>query len=220
MKNRVRKKILLTGMLCAMSAAAAACGGANEPAAAEEQQEDAKRTAPEAETGNSGFAPETEAGNSGSAPETEAGNSDSAPETEAGNSDSAPEMAAGSDNTPPAENVPAVWSDTPPDLEGDIKELQDGRLTVVKAITETGADGGEIMAVPSAGADDSEFDKVPVTYDENTLFAIQTIYDGGARFEMSEATAADLAEGQGVKVWGSPSGETLDAAQICIIKVI
>lgn len=198
MKNRVRKKILLTGMLCAMSAAAAACGGANEPSAAEEQQEDVERTAPEAETGNSGFAPETEAGNSDFAPETE----------------------AGSDNTPSAENAPAVWSDTPPDLEGDIKELQDGRLTVVKAITETGADGGEIMAVPSAGADDSEFDKVPVTYDENTLFAIQTIYDGGARSEMSEATAADLAEGQGVKVWGSPSGETLDAAQICIIKVI
>lgn len=209
MKNRVRKKILLTGMLCAMSAAAAACGGANEPSAAEEQQKDAEHTVPEAEAGNSGFAPETEAGNS-----------DSAPETEAGNSDSAPEMAAGSDNTPPAENVPAVWSDTPPDLEGDIKELQDGRLTVVEAITETGADGGGMMAVPSAGADDSEFDKVPVTYDETTLFAIQTIYDGGARSEMSEATAADLAEGQGVKVWGSPSGETLDAAQICIIKVI
>ena len=92
MKNRVRKKILLTGMLCAMSAAAAACGGANEPPAAEEQQKDAEHTVPEAEAGNSGFAPETEAGNSGSAPETEAGNSDSAPETEAGNSDSAPEM--------------------------------------------------------------------------------------------------------------------------------
>ena len=198
MKNRVRKKILLTGMLCAMSVAAAACGRANEPPAAEEQQKDAEHTVPEAEAGNSG----------------------SAPETESGNSDSAPEMAAGSDNTPPAENVPAVWSDTPPDLEGDIKELQDGRLTVVEAITETGADGGGMMAVPSAGADDSEFDKVPVTYDETTLFAIQTIYDGGARSEMSEATAADLAEGQGVKVWGSPSGETLDAAQICIIKVI
>ncbi len=209
MKNRVRKKILLTGMLCAMSAAAAACGGANEPPAAEEQQKDAEHTAPEAE-----------AGNSDSTPETGAGNSDFAPETEAGNSDFAPETEAGSDNTPSAENAPAVWSDTPPDLEGDIKELQDGRLTVVKAITETGADGGGMIAVPSAGADDSEFDKVPVTYDENTLFAIQTIYDGGARSEMSEATAADLAEGQGVKVWGSPSGETLDAAQICIIKVI
>ena len=103
-------------------------------------------------------------------------------------------------------------------LEGDIKELKDGQLTVVEAITEKSANGGEIV-VTSGSGDDSEFNKIAVTYDENTLFAIQTIYDGGARFEMSEATAADLAAGQHLRVWGSSSGSGLKATQICIVEV-
>ena len=63
------------------------------------------------------------------------------------------------------------------------------------------------------------FHQIAVTYDENTLFAIKTIYDGGARFEMSAATAADLASGQFIQVWGSSSGSGLKATQICIVKV-
>ena len=103
-------------------------------------------------------------------------------------------------------------------LEGDIKELKDGQLTVVEAITEKSANGGEIV-VTSGSGDDSEFNKIAVTYDENTLFAIETIYDGGARSEMSAATAADLASGQFIQVWGSSSGSGLKATQICIVKV-
>ena len=112
----------------------------------------------------------------------------------------------------------AEWVDSTPNLEGDIKELKDGQLTVVEAITEKSANGGDIVVSPGSG-DDSEFNKIAVTYDENTLFAIQTIYDGGARSEMSEATAADLASGQFIRVWGSPSGSGLKATQICIVKV-
>lgn len=170
MKNRMRKKILLTGMLCAMSVAAA-CGGTDTPPAAENRQEDA-------------------------------GNNDLLPEPEED-----------------ATNVPAAWSDTSPDLEGDIRELQDGKITVAEAVTEKSADGGEIMVTPEEGADDSEFNKVTVTYDENTLFAVQTIYDGGARAEVSEASAADLAEGQLITVWGTSQGTEWTAAQICIVKV-
>ena len=103
-------------------------------------------------------------------------------------------------------------------LEGDIKELKDGQLTVVEAITEKSDNGGDIVVSPGSG-DDSEFNKIAVTYDENTLFAIKTIYDGGARSEMSAATAADLASGQFIKVWGSSSGSGLKATQICIVKV-
>ncbi len=208
MKNRVQK-ILLTGVLCVMSVAAA-CGEANEPQAVEEQQENAKRTAPETDAGNCDFTPEAE----GEPADSEAGDTAGATGNEAGdNTDPAQE------NVPAVENVPAAWSDTPPDLEGDIREMQDGQITVVKAVIEEGANGGEVMVGPGDGADDSEFDKVSVTYDENTLFAVQTIYDGGARSEMSEATAADLAENQLVKVWGSSSGDALDAVQICIVKV-
>ena len=89
---------------------------------------------------------------------------------------------------------------------------------MVEAITEKSDNGGDIVVSPGSG-DDSEFNKIAVTYDENTLFAIQTIYDGGARFEMSEAPAADLASGQFIQVWGSSSGSGLKAPQICIVKV-
>ena len=103
-------------------------------------------------------------------------------------------------------------------LEGDIKELKDGQLTVVEAITEKSDNGGDIVVAPGSG-DDSEFNKIAVTYDENTLFAIETIYDGGARSEMSAATAADLASSQFIQVWGSSSDSGLKATQICIVKV-
>ena len=103
----------------------------------------------------------------------------------------------------------AEWVDSTPNLEGDAKDLKDGQLTVVESVTEKSDNGG----------DDSDFNKVAVTYDENTLFAIQTIYDGGARAEMSAATAADLASGQHIQVWGSPSGSGLKATRICIVKV-
>ena len=108
--------------------------------------------------------------------------------------------------------------DSTPNLEGDIKELKDGQLTVIEAITARSDNGGDIIVGPGS-EDDSEFNKIAVTYDENTLFAIQTIYDGGARSEMSEATAADLASGQFIRVWGSSSGSGLKATQICIVKV-
>ncbi len=52
---------------------------------------------------------------------------------------------------------------------------------------------------------------------KNTLFAIQTIYDGVHRSEMSTATAADLQSGHFIKVWGSSSGSGLKATQICIL---
>ncbi len=39
----------------------------------------------------------------------------------------------------------AEWVDSNPNLEGDIKELKDGQLTVVEAITEKSDNGGDII---------------------------------------------------------------------------
>lgn len=74
------------------------------------------------------------------------------------------------------------------------------------------------MVAPGSG-DDSDFNKVTVTYDEDTIIAIQTIRDGGASYDMSEATADSMAEGQTIRVWGTPSDDGLKAAQIWIIIV-
>ena len=222
MKKKTGKMILLTGVLCILSLAVCACGKTEEASDTQEPQVVQGEPIPEDDTEDDVSAPEPEADAEGTDTGNEPESPEASPEPQSGESSS-----QGTDSTqkeqPEAQSqstsgTSAEWVDSTPNLEGDIKELKDGQLTVVEAITEKSDNGGDIIVVPGS-EDDSEFNKIAVTYDENTLFAIQTIYDGGARSEMSEATAADLASGQFIQVWGSPSGSGLKATQICIVKV-
>lgn len=192
MKNRTRKRILLMGMLCALGLTVCACNGSKETPDTEEQQEEPEGSA--LGDGEPDSEPEP-------AEDTESGQNASEDPT----SDESGSSSAG-------------WADSPYDLEGSVKELKDGQFTLIEFFSEKLDDGGTVLAAPSGEGDDSEFQKQLVTYDEHTLFAIQTIYDGGARAEMSEATAEDLTAGQDVQIWGSSSGEGWKATQICIVK--
>ena len=223
MKRKTGKMILLTGVLCILSLAVCACGKTEEASDTQEPQVVQGEPIPEDDTEDDVSAPEPEADAEGTDTGNEPESPEASPEPQSGENSS-----QGTDSTqkeqPEAQSqstsgTSAEWVDSTPNLEGDIKELKDGQLTVVEAITEKSDNGGDIIVVPGS-EDDSEFNKIAVTYDENTLFAIQTIYDGGARSEMSEATAADLASGQFIRVWGSPSGSGLKATQICIVKVV
>ena len=222
MKRKTGKMILLTGVLCILSLAVCACGKTEEASDTPEPQVVQGEPIPEDDTEDDASAPEPEADAEGTDTGNEPESPEASPEPQSGESSS-----QGTDSTqkeqPEAQSqstsgTSAEWVDSTPNLEGDIKELKDGQLTVVEAITEKSDNGGDIVVSPGSG-DDSEFNKIAVTYDENTLFAIQTIYDGGARSEMSAATAADLASGQFIQVWGSSSGSGLKATQICIVKV-
>ena len=222
MKRKTGKMILLTGVLCILSLAVCACGKKEEASGTHEPQVVQGEPIPEDDTEDDASAPEPEADAEGTDTGNEPESPEASPEPQSGESSS-----QGTDSTqkeqPEAQSqstsgTSAEWVDSTPNLEGDIKELKDGQLTVVEAITAKSDNGGDIIVVPGS-EDDSEFNKIAVTYDENTLFAIQTIYDGGARSEMSEATAADLASGQFIKVWGSSSDSGLKATQICIVKV-
>ncbi len=222
MKKKTGKMILLTGVLCILSLAVCACGKTEEASDTQEPQVVQGEPIPEDDTEDDASAPEPEADAEGTDTGNEPESPEASPEPQSGESSS-----QGTDSTqkeqPEAQSqstsgTSAEWVDSTPNLEGDIKELKDGQLTVVEAITEKSDNGGDIIVVPGS-EDDSEFNKIAVTYDENTLFAIQTIYDGGARSEMSAATAADLASGQFIQVWGSSSGSGLKATQICIVKV-
>lgn len=222
MKRKTGKIILLTGVLCILSLAVCACGKKEEASDTPEPQVVQGEPIPEDDTEDDASAPEPEADAEGTDTGNEPESPEASPELQSGESSS-----QGTDSTqkeqPEAQSqstsgTSAEWVDSTPNLEGDIKELKDGQLTVVEAITEKSDNGGDIVVSPGSG-DDSEYNKIAVTYDENTLFAIKTIYDGGARFEMSAATAADLASGQFIQVWGSSSGSGLKATQICIVKV-
>ena len=222
MKKKTGKMILLTGVLCILSLAVCACGKTEEASDTQEPQVVQGEPIPEDDTEDDASAPEPEADAEGTDTGNEPESPEASPEPQSGESSS-----QGTDSTqkeqPEAQSqstsgTSAEWVDSTPNLEGDIKELKDGQLTVVEAITEKSDNGGDIVVSPGSG-DDSEYNKIAVTYDENTLFAIKTIYDGGARSEMSAATAADLASGQFIQVWGSSSGSGLKATQICIVKV-
>ncbi len=222
MKKKTGKMILLTGVLCILSLAVCACGKTEEASDTQEPQVVQGEPIPEDDTEDDASAPESAADAEGTDTGNEPESPEASPEPQSGESSS-----QGTDSTqkeqPEAQSqstsgTSAEWVDSTPNLEGDIKELKDGQLTVVEAITEKSDNGGDIVVSPGSG-DDSEYNKIAVTYDENTLFAIKTIYDGGARFEMSAATAADLASGQFIQVWGSSSGSGLKATQICIVKV-
>ena len=222
MKKKTGKMILLTGVLCILSLAVCACGKTEEASDTQEPQVVQGEPIPEDDTEDNVSAPEPEADAEGTDTGNEPESPEASPEPQSGESSS-----QGADSTqkeqPEAQSqstsgTSAEWVDSTPSLEGDIKELKDGQLTVVEAITEKSDNGGDIVVSPGSG-DDSEYNKIAVTYDENTLFAIKTIYDGGARSEMSAATAADLASGQFIQVWGSSSGSGLKATQICIVKV-
>ena len=188
MKKKTGKMILLTGVLCILSLAACACGKTEEASETQESQVVQEELPPEDNTEDEVSTPEPAADTEGNEPEAQ------------------------------SQSTFTEWVNSVPDLEGDIKDLKDGQLTVIEAITEKSDNGGDIIVVPGGG-DDSEFNKIEVTYDENTLFAIRTIYDGGARSEMSTATAADQTSGQFIQVWGSSSGSGLKATQICIVEV-
>lgn len=222
MKRKTGKMILLTGVLCILSLAVCACGKKEEASDTPEPQVVQGEPIPEDDTEDDASASEPEADAEGTDTGNEPESPEASPESQSGENSS-----QGTDSTqkeqPEAQSqstsgTSAEWVDSTPNLEGDIKELKDGQLTVVEAITEKSDNGGDIVVSPGSG-DDSEYNKIAVTYDANTLFAIQTIYDGGARSEMSAATAADLASGQFIQVWGSSSGSGLKATQICIVKV-
>ena len=222
MKKKTEKMILLTGVLCILGLAVCACGKTEEASVLQEPQVVQGEPIPEDDTEDDVSAPEPEADAEGTDTGNEPESPEASPEPQSGESSS-----QGTDSTqkeqPEAQSqstsgTSAEWVDSTPSLEGDIKELKDGQLTVVENIITKSDNGGDIMVGPGSG-DDSEFNKITVTYDENTLFAIQMIYDGGARSEMSAATAADLAARQHIQVWGSSSGSGLKATQICIIEV-
>ncbi len=223
MKKKAGKTILLTGVLCILSLAVCACGKTEEASDTQEPQVVQGEPIPEDDTEDNVSAPEPEADAEGTDTGNEPESPEALPEPQSGESSSQGTDSAQKEQ-PEAQSqstsgTSTEWVDSTPNLEGDIKELKDGQLTVVEAITEKSDNGGDIIVSPSSSGDDSEFNKIEVTYDENTMFAIQTIYDGGARSEMSAATAADLASGQFIKVWGSSSGSGLKATQICIVEV-
>ncbi len=105
-----------------------------------------------------------------------------------------------------------------PVLEGSVKELKENGFVVTENKSWKEEDG-EVSVGPGSG-DDSEFDKFSVVFDEDTVFSLRTIYDGGERYEDEKAGAEDLSEGLSVNIWGEKAGGTVKAKAVQILKVV
>ena len=164
MKKKTGKMILLTGVLCILSLAVCACGKTEEASDTQEPQVVQGEPIPEDDTEDDASAPEpdaegTDTGNEPESPEA-------SPEPQSGESNSQGTDSAQKEQ-PEAQSqstsgTSAEWVDSTPNLEGDIKELKDGQLTVVEAITEKSDNGGDIVVSPGSG-DDSDFNKVALS---------------------------------------------------------
>ena len=206
MINRVKKVLILTGILCVMGITLCACQGTKEVSDENQNQEEIGGT----DSKEKDIPNEDQEQEDPSETNSEDDTLNQEPDTEnAGktNNGSQSEVNGGEINT------------ADPNLEGHIKDIQGKQLTVVESVIEKSENGGDIMVGPGSG-DDSEFNKVTVTYDDNTVFVIEYIYDGGARSETENGTASDLTTGQMVEIWGSSTADGMQATQICIVKVV
>ena len=206
MINRVKKVLILTGILCVIGITLCACQGTKEVSDENQNQEEIGGT----DSKEKDIPNEDQEQEDPSETNSEDDTLNQEPDTEnAGktNNGSQSEVNGGEINT------------ADPNLEGHIKDIQGKQLTVVESVIEKSENGGDIMVGPGSG-DDSEFNKVTVTYDDNTVFVIEYIYDGGARSETENGTASDLTTGQMVEIWGSSTADGMQATQICIVKVV
>ena len=206
MKKKASKILMLTGVLCVIGVTVCACQSTKEAPDHEQKQEDMEGAGLGEDAAEAGLNMEPEKDDM----DEENGNEPSSETEEPNDSKEKPVETEES-------NDGSIKEDSP-NLEGSIKEIKGTQLTVVEAITGQSECGGDIMVDPGSG-DDSEFNKIEVTYDEDTVFVIKTIYDGGARFETEKGMASDLAAGQTVQVWGTSTADGLKAAQITIVKV-
>lgn len=206
MKKKASKILMLTGVLCVIGVTVCACQSTKEAPAQKPQQEDMEDAGLGEDAADADLNMEPEKDDM----DEENGNKPSS-ETEEPNDSKEKTAETGESNNG------SIKEDSP-NLEGSIKEIKGTQLTVVEAITGQSECGGDIMVDPGSG-DDSEFNKIEVTYDEDTVFVIKTIYDGGARFETEKGAVSDLAAGQTVQVWGTSTADGLKAAQITIVKV-
>ncbi len=103
------------------------------------------------------------------------------------------------------------------ELYGDILELGDGQFTISEITVEE--HGEEEVMVMGAPGNDS-IHKITVTYDEDTVFIKQKIWDGGESHEEREGTSADLKEDFTVEMKGNYEGDIFHATEIKVVEVI
>ncbi len=200
MKNRVKKMVILTGMLCAMSLAVYGCGRENTPGSAGvgTGRENNKIPVPTPMEGTD--------------------DRDEKPKPTDDRDEKPKATSAEKQSGGKGKHLDTSKIKDGEALTGEIVKTGEMQFTAREFKTEKAKGGGDVVISPGSGVEDSEYRKISVTYDHATTFFARKIWDGGAKFEDFEASSKDLGKGTRVSVWGSFEGTTLRAHIVMILK--
>lgn len=214
MKYKCKKMTVLSLLICLFTMAATGCSSTS--AAGDETNEPTKLEAPEQITDE---AEETEPdSDSDAADETEANDdSDAADEAEPENgSDAADEAeSSGKWHAYDADLAAAVDAD----FEGSVYEINTDSFFILPLETSLMEDGSLLTVETAPGAEISDEELVKVIFDNNTVFTMRDIYDGGARYEDSDASFQNIEKDISVSLKGNFQNDIFHANEIRIIKV-
>lgn len=105
------------------------------------------------------------------------------------------------------------------DFLGVVWKLDEDSFWIVEMETEILEDGSLVSGSPSSDAEVPDSDLIQVVFDENTRFYIRTIYNGGERYEDSEAGISELEEKDSVDLRGSFLDDVFHATEVQINKI-
>lgn len=105
------------------------------------------------------------------------------------------------------------------DFLGVVWKLDEDSFWIVEMETEILEDGSLVSGSPSSDAEIPDSDLIQVIFDENTRFYIRTIYNGGERYEDSEAGISALGEKDSVDLKGSFQNDVFHATEVRINKM-
>lgn len=105
------------------------------------------------------------------------------------------------------------------DFLGVVWKLDEDSFWIVEMETEILEDGSQVSGSPSSDAEVPDSELIQVVFDENTRFYNRTIYNGGERYEDSEAGISELGEKDSVDLKGSFQNDVFHATEVRINKV-
>jgi len=141
------------------------------------------------------------------------------------NTDSAESDAAPTDTS--SANPASKWQVLSPevakvvdaDFAGFVWKIEENSFSIVQEDIEILEDGSILSVSPSTDVEIPDAELVPVIFDSNTRFYLRTIYDGGDRYEDTEATFQDLELQMSVELKGSFDNDGFHATEIRLSKV-
>lgn len=105
------------------------------------------------------------------------------------------------------------------DFEGSVYVINADSFSILPNESELMEDGSLLKAEIAPGVEISEEDLVKITFDDNTVFTLRDIYDGGARYEDSNVSFEDVQKGISVSLKGEFENDIFHASAVRIIKV-